>query len=90
MGDDRRWMYDGWKRNGAHIDEWWDKTSYFIEHAFSLMTTEKIRCPCVKYQNARCFDKVILTKHLVKYGFIADERGCSTVRNTLQLQQKSL
>jgi hypothetical protein len=72
MGDDRRWMYDGWKRNGAHIDEWWDKTSYFIEHAFSLMTTEKIRCPCVKYQNARCFDNVILTKHLAKYGFIAD------------------
>jgi hypothetical protein len=25
MGDDRRWMYDGWKRNGAHIDEWWEK-----------------------------------------------------------------
>jgi hypothetical protein len=69
MGDDRQWMYDGWKRNGAHTDEWWDKTSDFIERAFSLATTEKIRCPFVKCQNAGCFDKVILTKHLVKFGF---------------------
>jgi hypothetical protein len=36
------------------------------------VTTEKIRCPCVKYQNKRCFDKVILIKHLVPNGFIAD------------------
>jgi hypothetical protein len=25
MGDNYRWMYDGWKRNGAHTDEWWEK-----------------------------------------------------------------
>jgi hypothetical protein len=37
-----------------------------------LATTKKIRCPCVKCQKVRCFDKVILTKHLVKYGFTAD------------------
>jgi hypothetical protein len=48
------------------------KTSDFIEHAFSLVTTEKIKCPCVKCQNARCFDMVILTKHLVWNGFTAD------------------
>jgi hypothetical protein len=48
------------------------KTSDFIERAFSLATTEKIWCPCVKCQNARCFDKVILMKHLVKIGFTAD------------------
>jgi hypothetical protein len=29
-------------------------------------------CPCVKCQNARCFDKVILTKHLVQNGFTTD------------------
>jgi hypothetical protein len=47
--------------------------------------------PCVKCQNARCFDKVILTKHLVQNGFTSNyETGSSTVRNTLQLQQKSL
>jgi hypothetical protein len=72
MGDDHRWMYDGWKRNGAQTDEWWKKTSNFIECAFSLVITEKIRCLCVKCQNARCFDKVILTKHLVQNGFTTD------------------
>jgi hypothetical protein len=72
MGDDRRWMYYGWKRSGAHIDEWWEKTSDFIERAFSLVTTEKIRCPCLKCKNARCFDKIILTKHQVRIGFTID------------------
>jgi hypothetical protein len=72
MGDNCRWMYDGWKRNGTHTDEWWEKTSDFIECAFSLATTEKIRCLCVKCQNVRCFDKVILTKHLVRNGFTTD------------------
>jgi hypothetical protein len=72
MGDDRRWMCDGWKRNGEHTDEWLDKTSDFIKRVFSLVTTKKIRCPCVKCQNVRCFYKVILTKHLVKNGFTRD------------------
>jgi hypothetical protein len=65
-------MYDGWDRNGAHTNEWWKKTSDFIERAFSLATTEKMRCPCMKYQNTRCFDKVILTKHLVWNDFTVD------------------
>jgi hypothetical protein len=72
MGDERQWMHDGWKRNGAHTDEWWEKTSDFIKCAFSLATTEKIRCACVKCQNVRCFDKVILTKQLVQNGFTVD------------------
>jgi hypothetical protein len=49
-----------------------EKIDDFIERAFSLATTPKIRCPCVKCQNARCFDEVILMKHLVKNGFTAD------------------
>jgi hypothetical protein len=65
-------MYDSWKRNEAHIDEWWDKTNNFIERAFSLVTTKKIRCPCVECQNVRCSDKVMLTKYLVWNGFTAD------------------
>jgi hypothetical protein len=76
MGDDRQWMYDGWKRNRAHIDEWWEKTSDFIERAFSLVTIEKIMSPCVKCQNVKCFDKVILTKHLVRNGFTANYETC--------------
>jgi hypothetical protein len=41
-------MYDGWKKDGAHIDECWEKTNDFIERPFSLATTPKIRCPCMK------------------------------------------
>jgi hypothetical protein len=26
MGDDRKLMYDGWRKNGAHSREWVDKT----------------------------------------------------------------
>jgi hypothetical protein len=72
MGDDRQWMYDGWKRTGANTDGWWDKANDFIERTFSLMTIEKISCPCVKCQNTRCSDKVIMTKHLVRNGFTSD------------------
>jgi hypothetical protein len=36
------------------------------------VTTKKISCPSVKCQNMRCFDKVILTKHLVRNGFTVD------------------
>jgi hypothetical protein len=32
MGEDRHWMYDGWKKNGAHTDEWGEKTDDFIVH----------------------------------------------------------
>jgi hypothetical protein len=65
-------MYDGWNKNGAHMDECWEKTDDFIKHAFSLVTTPKIMCPCVKCQNMRFFDKVILMKHLVTDDFAAD------------------
>jgi hypothetical protein len=47
-------------------------TDDFIKRAFSLATTPKIRCPCVKCQNTRCADKVILMKHLIKNGFATD------------------
>jgi hypothetical protein len=50
MGEDRRWMYDDWKKNGAHTDEWWEKTDDFIDRAFSLVTTPKIKFSCVKCQ----------------------------------------
>jgi hypothetical protein len=54
------------------MNEWWEKTGDFIKHAFSLASTIKIRCSCVKCQNTRCFDKVILMKHLVKNGLTVD------------------
>jgi hypothetical protein len=72
MDEDHCWMYDGWKKNGAYTNEWWEKTDDFIDRAFSLVTTPKIRCPCMKCQNVRCVNRVILMKYLIKNGFTID------------------
>jgi hypothetical protein len=34
-------MYDGWRKNAAHLREWVDKTNKFIEHAFSQQVSYK-------------------------------------------------
>jgi hypothetical protein len=34
MGVDHGWMYDGWKKGGAHIKEWVNKTQKFIDRTF--------------------------------------------------------
>jgi hypothetical protein len=34
MGVDHEWMYDGWKKGGAHIKEWVNKTQEFIDCTF--------------------------------------------------------
>jgi hypothetical protein len=70
MGDDHRWMYDGWNKSGVHSKEWWDKTKDFIERAFPLLSTSKIRSTCYKCENVRCFEKLIVTKHLCQNGFV--------------------
>jgi hypothetical protein len=72
MSDDPRWMYDAWKKSGVYTDEWWDKTKDFIECAFALASTEKIRCQGVKCQSTRYFDNVTLTKYLVQNEFISN------------------
>jgi hypothetical protein len=51
MVDDQKWMYDGWRKNGAHLREWVDKTNKFIEHAFSLLNNGMARCPCNMCRN---------------------------------------
>jgi hypothetical protein len=39
MAKDRGWMYDGWKKSGAHTREWMNKTQEFIDRALSAHTT---------------------------------------------------
>jgi hypothetical protein len=64
------WMYDGWKKGGAHTKEWMNKTQKFIDHAFSLSNNRGVKCPCSKYRNVVCEDKRTLTLHLCKIGFM--------------------
>jgi len=70
MAEDRNWMYDSWSHNGAHSDEWVAKTTAFLNHAFSLSKTGKIRCPCRKHENFKFLDKTSVTKDLCRLGFM--------------------
>jgi hypothetical protein len=68
--DDRKWMYDGWRKNGAHLREWVDKTNNFIEHAFSLSNIGIARCPCSKCQNGLSHDKKKVSIHICRFGYM--------------------
>jgi hypothetical protein len=63
-------MYGGWKKSGAHIREWMNKTQEFIDRAFSVPTNRGVKCPYNICRNAICEDKRTLTLHLCKFGFM--------------------
>jgi hypothetical protein len=70
VGDDQKWMYDGWRKNGAPLKEWVDKTNKFIEHTFSLSNTEITRCPCSKCRNGLSHDKKKISIHICRFGYM--------------------
>jgi hypothetical protein len=70
MGNDGKWMYDGWRKNDAHSRKWVDKTNKFIEHAFSLSSTGIARCPCSKCQNGLSHDKKKVSIHICRSGYM--------------------
>ncbi|KAL5649121.1 hypothetical protein ACJX0J_039930, partial [Zea mays] len=39
MEEDRRWMYEGWKKRGALSSEWVAKTDAFLDRAFARSET---------------------------------------------------
>ena len=45
MDGDRRVMYDGWRKDGAHSNEWMGVTKAFLEHAFKDATDRLVKCP---------------------------------------------
>jgi hypothetical protein len=70
MIEDRSWMYSDWNKRGSYADEWIDKTTAFLDHAFSQ--TRIVRRPCSVCQNLRCLeDKKIIAIHLCKNGFVS-------------------
>ena len=72
MGEDRRWMYEGWRKTGNHTSVWVQKTTDFVNNAFSLIQNdEQVRCPCSKCRNCQWKDnKKPLSYDLCKYGFM--------------------
>ena len=51
MDGDRRVMYDGWRKDGAHSNEWMGVTKDFLEHAFKDATGRLVKCPCNRCEN---------------------------------------
>ncbi|WVZ83078.1 hypothetical protein U9M48_030258 [Paspalum notatum var. saurae] len=72
MADDRWWIYDGFDKTGgkAHSAEWRKKTQDFIDHAFSLTTHYRVRCPCNEHNNGKFVTREQLVRDLVDYGFM--------------------
>jgi hypothetical protein len=71
MGDDRSWMYDGWKSNGVPTREWMVNTQAFVNHVFSLSSGDGLaKCPCNKCQNYSRQVKIDMEHHLCKFGFM--------------------
>jgi hypothetical protein len=69
MAEDRSWMYNGWDKGGNYTNEWMDKATTFLDHAFSR--TWIVQCPCSVCQNLRCLeDKRTIAMNLCKNGFV--------------------
>jgi hypothetical protein len=65
-------MYGGWKKSGAHMGEWMNKTPEFIDRAFSLPNNQGVKCTCSRCRNTICKDKRTLILHLCKFGIMPD------------------
>ncbi|WVZ77611.1 hypothetical protein U9M48_025460 [Paspalum notatum var. saurae] len=68
-------MCDGWDKSGgkAHSAEWRGKTQAFLDHALSLSTHNRVRCPCNKHNiGGSLLNKLEIAKDLVDYGFTPD------------------
>src|SRR5438105_13778304 len=63
-------MYEGRENSGAHSDEWVVKATAFIDRAFSLSSTGKVKCPYSKCHNFFPQDKKMMSLHLCQVGFM--------------------
>jgi hypothetical protein len=66
----RGWMYGGWKKSGAHMEEWMNKTPEFINRVFSLPNNQGVKSTCSRCRNTICKDKRTLILHLCKFGIM--------------------
>jgi hypothetical protein len=69
VGKDRRWMYEGWRMNHPST-EWIRKTENFVDRAFAQSRGTNVLCPCSMCWVCRCQDKITLSGHLWKYGYM--------------------
>ena len=69
MGDSRRWMYEGWRKNDPSL-EWIQKTEDFINRVFSSSRNGRVWCPCSVCKNYQRQTKKEMSGHLCKNGYV--------------------
>jgi hypothetical protein len=73
MAEDRRWMYEAWKKRGALSSEWIAKTDTFLDRSFARSKTgTDARCPCSKCRNIYFLDRRTISIDLCKNGYMPD------------------
>ncbi|RLN43268.1 hypothetical protein C2845_PM01G42460 [Panicum miliaceum] len=71
--EDRSWMYQGWKDNGCHSQDWVRNTNAFLDSAFSgVHSAEKsgVVCPCSDCRNRVRRRRAVMSMHLCKRGYM--------------------
>jgi hypothetical protein len=70
MNEDRGWMYTGCRSKDNISQEWIDKTTDFLDHAFARNIGHfGVMCPCNQCYNRRPQIRSKMVEHLVKNGF---------------------
>ncbi|KAF2285350.1 hypothetical protein GH714_000468 [Hevea brasiliensis] len=73
MSVDRSWMYKRLDVNGFLNPEFEVGVEYFLNFAYAqvdLVSNDKIRCPCSKCKNKKYLQRIDVTYHLYKFGFV--------------------
>ena len=71
MEEDRRQIYECWKKRGVLLSDWVAKTDVFLDHAFARSETGiDVRCPCSKRQNIYFLDRRTMSIDLCKNDYM--------------------
>jgi len=68
-------MYNGWQYGKAPSNEWIDRTSEFLNSAFSISgvaENDTIKCPCAQCRNYFRHIRYTIEMHLCRHGFKED------------------
>ncbi|WVZ93491.1 hypothetical protein U9M48_039466 [Paspalum notatum var. saurae] len=72
MGDNRKAMYEGWRKNGAHFREWQAIAEDFLKQAFKVARGPVTLCPCLDFKNGSYKTRHVMEEHLCIFGFMPD------------------
>ncbi|WVZ54027.1 hypothetical protein U9M48_004896 [Paspalum notatum var. saurae] len=72
MGDNRKAMYEGWRKNGAHSRERQAVVEDFLKQAFKVARGPVTLCPCLDCKNGSYKTRHVMEEHLCRFGFMPD------------------